>query len=88
MHNSKEMSRSVWTSDGKYLIMAHAKFSSARSVSGAQIAKAVVHVYEGDPVVMKKAAIFEAYSKLHSYDLLDELQNAERMGRDYVDSIK
>jgi hypothetical protein len=48
----------------------------------------VVHVYEGDPVVMEKAAIFEAYSKLHSYDLLDELQNAERMGRDYVDSIK
>jgi hypothetical protein len=68
--------------------MTHAKFSNLRSFIGGPIAQAVVHVYDGDPVVTGKAAIFNAFSKLHSYDLLDELQNAERIGRDYVHSIK
>jgi hypothetical protein len=67
--------------------MAHAKFRNLHSALGIQIAKAVVHVYDGDPVITGQAAIFYAFSELHSYDLLDELQNAERIGREFVDSI-
>jgi hypothetical protein len=87
MHKSKEMSRSNWSRDGRFLIMAHVKYRSLRSAMGIQIAKAVVHVFDGDPAVNGMPAIFYAFSELHSYDLLDELQNAERIGRDFVDSI-
>lgn len=68
--------------------MANAKFRNLRSSLGIQIAKAVVHVFDGDPTVTGKAAIFYSFSELHSYDLLDELQNAERIGREFVDSIR
>jgi hypothetical protein len=88
MYKSKEISRSVWSSDGNYLVMAHAKFRTTRGITGQLIAKAVVHVYEGDPVITGAASIFFAFSHLHSCDLLDELQNAERIGRDFLTSIR
>jgi hypothetical protein len=88
MYKSKEMSRSVWLLDKKYLVMAHAKFRTVRGLTGQLIAKAVVHVYEGDPVVSGASSIFSGFSDLHSYDLLDELQNAERIGRDFVSSLR
>lgn len=68
--------------------MAHAKFRTVRSTLGIQVAKAVVHVFDGDPAVTGMPAVFYAFSQLHSYDLLDELQNAERIGREFVDSIR
>lgn len=68
--------------------MAHAKFRNLRNSLGIQIAKAVVHVFDGDPLITGESAVFYAFSELHSYDLLDELQNAERIGRDFVASIQ
>lgn len=68
--------------------MAHAKFLTSMGVSGQPIAKAVVHVYEGDPLITGATSIFHGFSNLHSYDLLDELQNAERIGRDFLNSIR
>lgn len=88
MRKSEELSRSIWTPNGRYLIMAHAKFRELRTVSGLEIAKAVVHVFDGDPVASGATAIYYAFSELHSSDLLDELQNAERIGRDFVSSIR
>jgi hypothetical protein len=88
MVKSREMSRSVWTTDGKYLVMAHAKFRTVRGLTGQRIAKAVVHVFAGNPVVSGVDAIFSGFSDLHSYDLLDELQNAERIGRDFVAALR
>lgn len=88
MHKSKEISRSMWTSDGRYLVMAHAKFRARLAASGIRVAKAVVHVFEGDPVITGASAIFYSFSELHSSDLLDELQNAERIGRDFLASIR
>ena len=88
MHKSNELSRSVWSTDGRYLMMTHAKFQNSRNASDIQIAKAVVRVYDGDPVVTGKDAIFYSFSELHSYDLLDELQNAERIGREFIDSLR
>lgn len=87
MHKSKEISRSMWTSDGRYLVMAH-KFRARLAASGIRVAKAVVHIFEGDPVITGASAIFYAFSELHSSDLLDELQNAERIGRDFLASIR
>ena len=68
--------------------MAHAKYRNLRTRAGIQIAKAVVHVFDGDPVLTGAGAIYYAFSELHSHDLLDELQNAERIGRDFVAKIK
>jgi hypothetical protein len=88
MYKSREMSRSIWTPDGKYLVMAHAKFRTVRGPTGQRVAKAVVHVYAGDPLVSGVDWIFSGFSELHSYDLLDELQNAERIGRDFVAALR
>jgi hypothetical protein len=88
MHKSKDMSRSIWSSDGKYLMMSHAKFREAKGWMGQPIAKAVIFIFEGDPVITGAPSIFSALSTLHSFDLLDELQNAERIGREFVDSIR
>lgn len=88
MAKSREISRSVWTTDGKYLVIAHAKFRTVRGLTGQRIAKAIVHVYASDPVVTGGSTIFSGFSDLHSYDLLDELQNAERIGRDFVASLR
>jgi hypothetical protein len=88
MHKSKELSRSIWSSDEKYLMMSHAKFKDARAWNARPIAKAVVLVFEGDPLKTGDLPIFSALSDLHSFDLLDELQNAERIGRDFLTSIR
>jgi hypothetical protein len=88
MYKSKELSRSIWSPDGRYLVMAHAKFRNLRTAAGIRIAKAVVHVFDRDPVVAGAAPLYYAFSELHSYDLLDELQNAERIGRDFISSIR
>jgi hypothetical protein len=88
MNESKEMSRSIWSLDGKFLMTSHAKFRETRGLTGQPIAKAVVLVFEGDPLFTGKQPIFSAFSDLHSYDLLDELQNAERIGRDFVSSTR
>ena len=68
--------------------MAHAKFRELRTSADLQIAKAVVHVFDGNPAVSGAGAIYHAFSELHSSDLLDELQNAERIGRDFVSSMR
>ena len=68
--------------------MAHAKYRNLRTPAGIQISKAVVHVFDGDPVLTGAGPIYYAFTKLHSHDLLDELQNAERIGRDFVAKIK
>jgi hypothetical protein len=88
MYKSTEISRSVWSSDGRYLVMAHAKFRERLAACGVRVAKAVVHVFEGDPVLTGASAIFYSFSELHSGDLLDELQNAERIGRDFLASTR
>jgi hypothetical protein len=87
MHKSNELSRSTWSPDGRYLVVAHAKFRELRTDADRKIAKAVVHVFEGDPAITGAPAIYYAFSELHSRDLLDELQNAERIGRDFVSSV-
>ena len=68
--------------------MAHAKFRERMVANGIFIAQAVVHVFDGDPFRTGESAIFYSFSDLHSSDLLDELQNAERIGRDFLNSIK
>jgi hypothetical protein len=73
MRKSEEISRSIWSPDGWYLVMAHAKFRELRISAGLQIAKAVVHVFDGDPAASGATAIYHAFSELHSNDLLDEL---------------
>jgi hypothetical protein len=88
MHKSKELSRSIWSADGKYLMTSHAKFRDTRGLTNRPIAKAVVLVFDGDPLLTGQQPIFSALSDLHSYDLLDELQNAERIGREFVASIR
>jgi hypothetical protein len=81
-----EISRSVWSPDGKYLIIAQAKFRIFKGLPEQFIAKAVVHVFKGDPIISGASSIFSGFSNLHSSDLLDELQNAERIGRDFIAS--
>jgi hypothetical protein len=88
MFKSKELLRSIWSPDRRYLILAHAKFRNVRGLNDRPIAKAIVIVFEGDPAASDTPAVFSSYSELHSYDLLDELQNAERIGRDFVASIR
>jgi hypothetical protein len=87
MYKPEEISRSIWSLDGRYLIMAHAKFRERLAACGIFVAKAVVHVFDGDPFITGESAIFYSFSELHSGNLLDELQNAERIGRDFLTSI-
>lgn len=54
--------------------MAHAKFRERMVANGIFIAKAVVHVFDGDPLITGESAIFYSFSDLHSCDLLDELR--------------
>jgi len=86
MYRATELSRSVWSLDRKYLIVAKAKFRIVGGLPERLIAKAVVHVFEGDPMISGASSIFSSFSDLHSSDLLDEFQNAERIGRDFVAS--
>lgn len=88
MYKSKEISRRLWSSDGRYLVMAHAKFRERMAACGVHVAIAVVHIFEGDPVLTDASAIFYSFSQLHSGDLLDEVQNAERIGRDFFASTR
>jgi hypothetical protein len=88
MDELNELARSVWSPDKKYLVMAHAKFRTVHGPNERAIAKAVVHVYRGDPIVTGASSIFSCFSMLHSSDLLDELQNAERLGRDFLASLR
>lgn len=87
MYKSDELLRSIWSLDRRYLVLAHAKFRNVRGPAGQPIAKAVVIVFEGDPAVEGTPVVYSAFSNLHSCDLLDELQNAERIGRDFVGAI-
>jgi hypothetical protein len=88
MDKPNELARSVWSPDKKYLVMAHARFRTVHGPGGRPIAKAMVHVYQGDPTVTGASSIFSCFSMLHCSDLLDELQNAERLGRDFLASLR
>lgn len=86
MSRSTEITRSVWSPDRQYLVIAQAKFTTVQGLQGQFIAKAVVHVFKGNPLISGAPSIFSSFSDLHSSDLLDELQNAERIARDFIDS--
>lgn len=88
MRNRKDIYRETWSADGKYLIRAYARFSIEAAVEGSHKVVGVVQVFEGDPKLSGMPEIFLSSSKLNGTDLLDELQNAEWLGRDFVAKIK
>jgi hypothetical protein len=88
MIKNKEISRTTWSSDGKYQIVAYAKFDPVIGVTTIPTARAVVHVFEGDSMAPSSSSIFASLSDLHCNDLLDELQNAERIGRDFINMMR
>lgn len=88
MRNRKDIYRETWSADGRYLIRAYAKFSVETATEGSKKAIGVVQVFEGDPTLSGAPEIFLSSSKLNCIDLLDELQNAEWLGRDFVAKIK
>jgi len=49
--------------------------------------RAEVMVFRGDPMFNRRREIFYALSQLHSDALLDELQYAERITRNFIDLI-
>jgi hypothetical protein len=82
MNIRTDIFRETWSADGRYLIRAYAKVV-ADFARGSR-AMGVVQVFDGDPSLTGKPDIFLSSSKLHGNDLLDELQNAERIGRDFI----
>jgi len=88
MSNRKDIYRETWSADGRYLIRAYARFSVATAIKGSYKTVGVVQVFEGDPKLSGMSEIFLSSSKLNGIDLLDELQNAEWLGRDFVANIK
>lgn len=79
-----EIYRETWSSDRRYLIRAYAKLVPGFDAVCDSAAMGVVQVFEGDPAVTGLPEIFLSSSKLNCADLLDELQNAERIGRDFI----
>lgn len=88
MHNRNEILRETRSADGKYFIRAYAKIPRLGLLGHMARAIGLVQVFEGDPSVTGNPEIFLSASRLNGTDLLDELQNAERIGRDYVDSLR
>jgi len=81
------LERTTWTQDRQYVIKARAKFAHPLIGGALVAARADVMVFRGDPEITRRREIFYALSQLHSHDLLDELQNAERIARDFIDLI-
>ena len=87
MHKRKDILRETWSANGRYLIRAYSKIADAIHVGYVPHVMGVVQVFDGDPSVNGKPEIFLSCSKLNGFDLLDELQNAERIGRDFIAAI-
>jgi hypothetical protein len=88
MPNKNEISRETWSTDSQYFLRAFAIIAKSVGPAGIPVAKAIVQVFRGHPAVTSASEIFISMSTLGSYDLLDELQNAERIGRDFIASIQ
>lgn len=86
MQKKERLQRETWTLDHQYLIRAYAKFDGPQVNSKKRYARAVVQVFKGDPAITFECEIFFAVSVLHGEDLLDELQNAERIARDFIEA--
>ena len=87
MSHRKELFRETWSSDRKYLIRAYAKVVAQPGITRVFTAIAFVQVFEGDPKITPPRELFFSASELNAHDLLDELQNAERIGRDFIAGI-
>ena len=88
MPKQQDIFRETWSADGRYLIRAYARIADATYVGYVSRALGVVQVFDGDPAVNGKAEVFLSSSRLNSYDLLDELQNAESIGRDFIAAMR
>lgn len=88
MRTRYEISRDTWSADGRYLIRAYAKIPRIAPLGHMARAIGLVQVFDGDPSLTGNRELFLSASELNSTDLLDELQNAERLGRDFVAKIK
>lgn len=88
MSNRKDIYRKAWSADGRYLIRAHARSSVDTAIKSSYKTVGVMQVFEGDPKISDMSEIFGSPSKLNDIDLLDELQNAEWLGRDFIAKIK
>lgn len=86
--NQNDIYRETWSPDRRFLIRAYARNSVETNVKNVFRTVGVVQVFEGDPKLSGMPEIFLSSSKLNGNDLLDELQNAEWLGRDFVAKIK
>lgn len=84
MRNRKVIYRETWSADGRYLISAYARYTVETAIEGSYKTVGVVQVFERDPELSGAPEIFLSSSKLNGTGLLDELQNAEWLGQNFV----
>lgn len=88
MRTRNEIFRETRSADGRYVIRAYARIGDQHTMASVFGVLGVVQVFDGDPSINGRPEIFLSSSKLNSHDLLDELQNAERIGRDFIAGIR
>lgn len=88
MTDRVKMERDTWSKDGQYLIRATASFLPDVNNRPIDIVTGFVVVFFGNPESTGNPAIFMSSTQSHSNDLLEQLREAEHLGRDYIDSVR
>jgi hypothetical protein len=88
MKMPSSLSRDTWLQENKYLIRAFAIWRPPLVGSSTCQAVGDVQVYVGNPADDMSNLIFCSKGQSNGYDLLDALQSAERIGRDFISTYR
>lgn len=82
------MTRDSWSLDGQYFLRATVNFLPDINLREVDVINGSVRVYLGDLEIAGSMAIFMSETQSHSDDLYGQLDVAEQLGRDYINSIQ
>lgn len=85
MFDRDHMERTTFSASRKYFIRAEAKWAKPRLGPARIFVKA--EVFEGSPTILGNEHIFLHKAQAGTSDLLDALQSAEAIARQYIDSL-